>query len=233
MYNSSTPLEGSPSSSRPLHGGPAFSSVKKTIVYIDGFNLYYGAIKGTQYKWLDLKQLSTKLLTASHSIVKIKYFIAKVGDRGNSTAHKRQRIYLKALQRYIPEIHICYGFFREVTFKARIVGAAPSVRKVHVKKSEEKGSDVNLAVHLVNDAWLGEYDSAMVISNDSDLAESLKLVRKHHNKEIILANPHKHPYSVKLIEHASSVRRIRQGILADSQLPTIIPGTNLRKPSRW
>jgi hypothetical protein len=34
----------------------------RTIVYIDGFNLYYGAVKGTPYKWLDLKSVCQKLL---------------------------------------------------------------------------------------------------------------------------------------------------------------------------
>jgi uncharacterized LabA/DUF88 family protein len=60
-----------------------------------------------------------------------------------------------------------------------------------VIKTEEKGSDVNLAVHLLNDGWLDAYDCAVVVSNDSDIAEAMRLVRHHHGKRIGLITPRK------------------------------------------
>ena len=115
-----------------------------------------------------------------------------------------------------------------------MANAPTSIPRVTIIRNEEKGSDVNLAVHLVNDAWLGRYDSAMVISDDSDLVESLKLVRKHHDKEIIVANPHYgRRTSDRLKTEATSVRRIRAGIVASSQLPNPIPNTNIHKPLSW
>ena len=51
-----------------------------TIVYIDGFNFYYGAVKGTPYKWLDLEALCRRLLPKDQ-IVKIRYFTARVASR--------------------------------------------------------------------------------------------------------------------------------------------------------
>jgi uncharacterized LabA/DUF88 family protein len=101
-------------------------------------------------------------------------------------------------------------------------------------KTEEKGSDVNLAVHLLNDAWLEKYDCAIVISNDSDLAEPLRLIREQNDKKIGLISPllHGHP-SRELQKHAHFVKRIREGVLRISQLPSPIPGTTIHKPADW
>jgi hypothetical protein len=80
----------------------------KTCVYVDGFNLYYGALKGTPYRWLDLRKLS-ELLLPKHEITRIKYFTARVsarpGDPGQST---RQHAYLRALTT-IANLDIIYG----------------------------------------------------------------------------------------------------------------------------
>ena len=102
-----------------------------------------------------------------------------------------------------------------------------------VIKTEEKGSDVNLAVHLLNDAWLGLYDCAVVVSNDSDLAESMRLVKAQHNKVIGLIHPSQRRASKQLAAYADFIKSVRQGALAKSQLPDPIPGTNLRKPTSW
>ena len=105
---------------------------------------------------------------------------------------------------------------------------------VNVYKTEEKGSDVNLGVHLLNDAWLDRYDCAVIISNDSDLAEPLRLVRQQNKKIIGLLSPliTGHP-SRELQKYAHFMKRIRKGVLKVSQLPTPIPGTTLHKPKTW
>jgi uncharacterized LabA/DUF88 family protein len=103
---------------------------------------------------------------------------------------------------------------------------------VHIIKTEEKGSDVNMAVHLLNDAWLDKYDCAVVISNDSDLAESLRIVKEEKKKIVGLITPVDFP-SKELIKHSSFIKRIRSGVLSISQMPDPIPGTNLYKPDSW
>jgi uncharacterized LabA/DUF88 family protein len=106
---------------------------------------------------------------------------------------------------------------------------------VRILKTEEKGSDVNLAVHILNDAWLDKYDCAVIISNDSDLAEPLRIIREQHkNKVIGLLSPliQGHP-SHELQKHAHFIKRIRKGVLKISQLPEKIPGSKIRKPSNW
>lgn len=52
----------------------------ETFVYVDAFNLYYGSVKGTPYKWLDISSLC-RILLPRHSIARIKYFTALVDPR--------------------------------------------------------------------------------------------------------------------------------------------------------
>jgi uncharacterized LabA/DUF88 family protein len=106
-------------------------------------------------------------------------------------------------------------------------------RFVRIIKTEEKGSDVNLAIHVLNDAWLDLYDCAVIVSNDSDLAESLRLVKEQHNKVIGLITPGKGHPSRELLRYADFTKRIRKGVLAISQLPDPIPGTTIYKPKVW
>ena len=138
----------------------------KTNVYIDGFNFYYGCIKGTPYRWLDLSLLCRRLLPKAR-IHRIRYFTALVTPRPNDPGQRtRQEIYLRAL-RTIPNLSIHLGRF--LASKVRMMKADGSGEKVKVLKSEEKGSDVNLASYLLIDAYLSDCDVAVIVSNDSDL----------------------------------------------------------------
>ncbi len=206
----------------------------KTIVYIDGFNFYYGAVKGTPFKWVDFKKLFQKLLNKSNEITEIKYFTAIVSGKYDPTKPSRQKIYLKALQQFIPEIKIFYGHFLSHEVKAPLANSSKKQKYAYIIKTEEKGSDVNIAVHLLNDAWLNKYECAVIVSNDSDLAEAIKLVKKYHPKKIIgLIHPGRSHPSNELMKNADFFKRIRTGLLKNSQLPEIIPGTQIRKPQNW
>lgn len=65
--------------------------MQRTIIYVDGFNLYYGCLKNTPYRWLDLKSLFSKMLNDSHKICKIKYFTALVVDRKGDEKSRYQK----------------------------------------------------------------------------------------------------------------------------------------------
>ena len=97
----------------------------------------------------------------------------------------------------------------------------------------EAGMLGNLAVHLLNDGWLDAYDCAVVVSNDSDIAESMRLVKDQHGKRIGLITPGTRSPSRQLLAHADFARRIRSNALRRSQLPDPIPSTTIRKPRRW
>jgi hypothetical protein len=83
----------------------------RTSIYIDGFNLYYRALKGTPYKWLDVKQLALNLLQPHNVITEIKYFTAIVSGIFDPSQPLRQKIYIRALKSHIPEFSVYYGHF--------------------------------------------------------------------------------------------------------------------------
>ena len=84
----------------------------RTFVYVDGFNLYYGALKGTSRKWLDLPALLAKVLQPHHDILTVKYFTARVSATpANQSKPQRQDVYLCALRHYRPEVEVYFGHF--------------------------------------------------------------------------------------------------------------------------
>ena len=160
--------------------------MKKTIIYIDGFNLYY-RIKYTPYRWLNLQKLSQYYLDLKQNqIIKIKYFTAKVKRKSvDSSNIVRQNIYLRALQT-IPDLEIIFGQFKER--QVRGILCDPEDREqlkkdsVRVNKWEEKESDVNIASHIISDAYENEYDCAVLMSNDTDLKTPLRYVKEETQK---------------------------------------------------
>jgi uncharacterized LabA/DUF88 family protein len=208
----------------------------RTSIYVDGFNLYFGGLKNTPYKWLDIKALCSRILKPENDIRQIKYFTAHVSPTpSDPVKHLDQQIYLRALRRATPEIEIITGQFTTHKVRKRLVNPPPG-GPVHAEvfHTTEKGSDVNLAVHLVNDAWLNAYGCAVLISGDSDLAESINLVRAHHPKKVIgVFAPGKRGMSQKLVIASTFIRYISPTALADSQFPAHIPGTTIFKPKDW
>jgi uncharacterized LabA/DUF88 family protein len=147
-----------------------------TNVYIDGFNLYYGSVKNTPYRWLDLEAFCRHLLP-NDDIRGIRYFTARVSGKVDPDAPNRQAMYLRALGT-LPLVSVHFGTF--LTNKVWMPLVAPTTkgpRKVEVFKTEEKGSDVNLASWLLLDVFRKACDTVVVISNDSDLAEPVRIAR--------------------------------------------------------
>lgn len=206
----------------------------KTNIYIDGFNFYYGAMRNTPYKWLNLDQMC-RLLLPKAQINKIKYFTALVNARPHDpTQPIRQQTYLRAL-RTIPHLEIIYGHFLSSEVSMLVAGNPPNAPQyVRVIKTEEKGSDVNLATHLLSDGYKNDYEQAVLITNDSDLLEPIKIVRNELNLQVGLLNPHKRP-SRALLPHVNFIKQIRKGVLATSQFPAKMTDSlgNIHKPTSW
>ncbi len=217
-------------------GDPCFFLVRKYAdVYIyRRIQSLLSSTEKTPYKWLDLSLLLKNILQPHHDILTIKYFTARLSSRsGNRYKPLRQDAYLRALQAHCKEVEIYFGYFQTNLIRAPLARPQQKLKVVEVIKTEEKGSDVNLAVHLLNDAWLDVYDSAVIVSNDGDVAEAMHLVKKQTDKQLGLVTPGiRHP-SQKLLAHADFHRHIRKGSLKRSQLPSPIPGTNLIKPREW
>jgi hypothetical protein len=203
----------------------------KTIVYIDGFNLYYGAIKGTPYRWLNPAALC-RLLLPHDQIQAIKYFTARVNPRPHDPDQRiRQETYWRAL-RTLPNLSIILGFF--LTHEISMPLAGNPKRQVQVIKTEEKGSDVNIATHLLIDGFKNNYELAVIVSNDSDLLAPMRFVVEELHKPMGLLNPQKHP-SVELSKYVTFIKQIRGGVLAKSQFPPVLKDAagNISKPAAW
>jgi uncharacterized LabA/DUF88 family protein len=207
----------------------------RTSVYIDGFNLYYGAVKDTPYKWLDLDRMCSMMLP-NHQIVKIKYFTAHVSARNDDPDKPtRQQIYLRAL-RTLPNLEVILGRFLSHDIMMPLANPVPGgPRFAKVTKTEEKGSDVNIAAHLINDGYKKEYDIAVIVTNDSDLTEPVRIVRHELGLPVGILNPHKNQTSKVLAKHASFIKQIRTGVLSASQFPLVLTDARgeFRKPSSW
>jgi len=207
----------------------------KTYVYVDGFNLYYGAIKGTPFRWLDIRKLC-ELLLPKHQIARIKYFTARVSARpGDPDQPTRQQAFLRALAT-LPNFEIIYGHFltNQVSMLQAGIPAGSPPKYVKVIKTEEKGSDVNLATHLLRDGFRKEYDAAVLITNDSDLLEPVRIVRKELGLVVGVLNPHRKASRV-LAREASFVKQIRPAALRASQFaPTLVDAHGvITKPAVW
>ncbi len=216
----------------------------RTIVYIDGFNLYYRALKPLGHKWMNIDALSEAVLPASNRITAIKYYTARVSGRIDQGAPARQHAYLRALES-LPRVTIHYGNFLTGQKWAGLVhppqfrpvcalppGVVPQV--AYVWKTEEKGSDVNLGVHLVRDAFTHGFDEAAVLTNDTDLVEPIRIVTQETGLPVTLLTPVSRP-ATSLIAVSSHVRHI-QPYLGPCVFPDPVKLANgkiVAKPAGW
>jgi len=208
--------------------------ILRTIVYVDGFNLYYRGLRKTAFKWLDLNAFAKELLAPDDEIVAIRYFTADISPRaGDTEAPLRQQAYLRAL-RTIPHLQIHKGRFLAKE-KTRPLASDPT-SFVRILDTEEKASDVNLATHLLNDAFNKRFEAALVISQDSDLLEPMRIVCKEMGYVLGIGwleptDPAKHYKAV-----SSFIRHSNHSKLARAQFPDPVIGQGGRKifkPVGW
>jgi uncharacterized LabA/DUF88 family protein len=200
----------------------------RVITYIDGFNLYFGLKSGRweRYLWLNVQALAENLLKPDQSLVETKYFTSRVSSPADKV--KRQSTYLDAL-RTLPNLTIFYGRFQVNPFTCR------SCSFVHQIPSE-KMTDVNIAVELMKDAFVDRFDTAILISADSDLVGPVVAVeRLFPDKRVVVACPPGR-YSANLVKASSAHLKIGRAAIAKSQLPETVAtasGYVLRRPATW
>jgi uncharacterized LabA/DUF88 family protein len=209
----------------------------RVTVYVDGFNLYYRALQKTPYRWLDLAALSKALLKPpKHVVTQIRYFTALVNERVDKPQQTtRQLTYLRALKT-IPHLSIHYGqFYASVKMAKLVTPLRDGTKYVPVHDSEEKGTDVNIASYLLLDGFRDRYDMAAVLSNDSDLAHTIEIVRQELGKPVVVLCPCTERRSIRLRDVASYVRQIWPKQYASCQFDPGLSDANGRitKPSTW
>lgn len=207
-----------------------------TNFYIDALNLYYRALRGTPFKWLDLRTLAETLFP-DDEIRRICYFTALFDARPEDPSQpERQRTYLRALATTAGfEPH--YGVIRPRTKTRRLADPIPGLPEyVRILDSEEKGTDVNLATRLLVDGFTGAYEQAVVVSNDSDLASPMQYVRDELGLKITVVNPDNRNHTHRdLVDSATYVKRLRKSHLRRSQFPPTLVDAQGRitKPAGW
>ncbi|RZS44825.1 uncharacterized LabA/DUF88 family protein [Herbihabitans rhizosphaerae] len=198
-------------------------------VYVDGFNLYFGlrAKHGRRLHWLDLEKLATSLLKPSQRLERVVYFTARV--RNDPPAEQRQSDYIDALTAHCSRLTLLDGRYQAKTRHCRACGSRWTVY-------EEKETDVNIAVSLIEDAVTDRFDMALLVSADSDLCPAVKaLKRLRPDKRIIAAFPPSRS-SGELRRVVDGAFTIGDAKLRQSQLPDAVTtpaGIVLRRPARW
>ena len=139
----------------------------RTVVYVDGYNLYYGLLRKTAFKWLDLFALfRDHVLDSKAELIQVRYYTAPVLGRmcDSPESPQRQRRYLQALRKMYPaQIVIIEGKIIATTPFQRLfkpIAEAPHLDRVQVIDFNEKKTDVNLAADVITGAWTGAYDPA-------------------------------------------------------------------------
>jgi uncharacterized LabA/DUF88 family protein len=202
-------------------------------VYVDGFNLYYGSLKGTPFRWLNLLTLA-QFIAPGRTIDRIRYFTARVSGKVDPDAPRRQNAYLAALSS-LPMLSIHYGKFLATPHSMPL--SAPRVggpRFATVIRTEEKGSDVNLATYLTVDGCDAKYDLALVISNDSDLTDAVAIAAARF-APVWVVNPNVR-FSNALKRAATRYLPIPGAMLAATQFPDpvqLADGRLIHKPATW
>jgi uncharacterized LabA/DUF88 family protein len=199
----------------------------RVSVYIDGFNLYFGMMDAgfKACKWLNVEKLVRNYLTSNQELIEIKYFTSRITN--NPQKQKRQTTYLEAID--TTEVKIIYGLYKAKQIECENCGHNWNI-------SNEKMTDVNIATHLIIDAFQNKYDTAILISGDSDLVPPIKAVHQHFPNKVVSVffPPNRHNNTVAGASKGSQI--IGRKKLIDSQFEENVrkrDGFILHKPSEW
>lgn len=205
-----------------------------TVLYIDGFNLYYGCLRHSPYKWLNPAVMAGHLLPG-HTITAVRYFSANISARPEALDQPiRQQMYFRAL-RTLPGLTIQLGYFKAHEVAMKLVHPRPNgPPTAWVWRTDEKGSDVNLATQLLVDAFDNKFECAVLVTNDSDLLAPVRAVRERFQKVVGVLNPQERP-SRALKGVAHFYKKIRPSVLALSQFPPSLTDAHgtFHKPASW
>ncbi|MCL2511016.1 MAG: NYN domain-containing protein [Bacteroidales bacterium] len=201
---------------------------QKVIVYVDGFNFYYGLKSKSwrKYYWLDMVKFAEKLLRPHQELVEVRYFSAK--PIGYEKA-KRQDTFLQANKlnhKFI--IHLGSYLSKQITCK---------FCNNIITSFEEKETDVRIATSMLADVYQKRCDITMLISADSDLVppiERIKELDKKH-KVIVCFPPDRHSSNLRKwsngVKILSGLRLYEECLLPETV--TLPNGFVLMRPDKW
>lgn len=233
----------------------------RTRVYVDGYNFYYGCLKGTFHKWLDLYELfarhvlpSVHFKTAGHPVRSqllpeaLNYFTATIIEsaaRSSDSVSSQARYHTALRKRHEGRIRIVEGYYSLTKVRVHRIDEQAAHRlprdceRVPAWKLEEKQSDVNLALHAYHDSLTGQIDQAVIVSNDTDLVPAVRMIRSNTPVAVGLVVPTRDKArqpNADLAAHCNWIRsHITDDELAGSQLPRVVVGGRkpTLKPDSW
>lgn len=171
--------------------------LERLICFVDGFNLYHAldALNEPHLKWLDLQKLFSHFVRSkSQVITQVLFFSAYPTWKPDS--YRRHRLYVAALR--ASGVTAVMGHFKKKFKMCLQCGAKWD-------SHEEKETDVNLALALLDLAYKNMYDRALVLSRDSDLAPAIHKVKQNFpEKQITVLAPHNYRHSAELVKAADS-----------------------------
>ena len=203
------------------------SIMARVSFFVDGFNLYHALDNNRfrQFKWLNLRRLAELYLRKQDALSDIFYFTALVTWAPDKV--QRHKHYIRVLESL--GVKPIYGKFRKITKQCRRCGQ-------HYDTFEEKETDVNIAIELLEQARLNTYDRAVLLSGDSDQAPAVRTVKKNYpHKEVCALIPPCRTANF-LIKEANFHFKIRRQHLLSSRLPdeiTLADGAVIYCPERW
>lgn len=244
-----------------MQGTAALESLR-TRIYIDGYNFYYGCLRGTPHKWLDPLPLFEKHILPSALVrdgdgrirqstlltsPSIKFFTAKIIEsvaRAPDSVSSQARYHTALRKLHGDRIELIEGYYAVNKMKVRIVDAerpdrAPrECQEIQAWKVEEKQSDVNLALQAYHDAITGQIDHAVIVTNDTDIAPALEMIKAHTRVLIGVIVPtidHTRRPNTDLVRLAHWTREyVNESELAACQLPRVIHSRKpTTKPESW
>lgn len=200
----------------------------RVVVYIDGFNLYFG-LRESGWKhcyWLDLQRLGQGLVRSHQMLAGVKYFTSRVNAPPDKL--KRQNTYLEAIEAQ-GQVQVYFGHYRTDVVYCSSCG-------VPWTRHGEKKTDVNIATELLLDAFHNRFDTALLVSGDGDLLGPVQAIpRNFPGKQVWVAFP-PNRQNRELEAHSGGKVRIRKKLLEQSLLPSQVVGKNgftLTRPPEW
>ena len=213
----------------------------KTIVYIDGFNLFYGLLQHKPNRWLNLVNFAQALVGPEHNVTAVKYFTSKTKSYpANPQSELNQHYYWQALST-LPRVRLIEGFYQKSKrlmpfYKEPCKSCDKTPNHLApVVKLEEKRSDVNIATEMLMDAMTDSADAFTLVTGDSDLAAPIQAIRYRLKKPIAVFNPHQ-ATCLELKRFASFYKNISPDLPSQCQLPytvTLPNGTTIHAPTGW